>query len=115
MIENLPLMHKSIYIYIYIKLEDIVIYLPCGIYGNVFISTRVIFLRQIPPHGSTHVILLGQITPRARILLIKYEILYDILNLLLKSLSFLLLKRICRSICFKSPKQEEKKNSQKNR
>jgi hypothetical protein len=85
MIENLPLMHKSIYlyIYIYIKPEDIVIFIPCGIYGNVFISTRVIFLRQIPPHGSTHVILLGQITPRARILLVKYEILYDILKLLM--------------------------------
>ena len=73
----------QIYIYIYIKLEDIVIYLPCGIYGNVFISTRVILLGQITPRGSTRVILLGQIIPRSRILLIKYEILYDILKLLM--------------------------------
>jgi hypothetical protein len=72
-----------IYIYIYIKPEDIAIFIPCDIYGNVFISTRVIFLRQITPHGSKCVILLGQITPRARILLVKYEILYDILKLLM--------------------------------
>jgi hypothetical protein len=70
-------------IYISIKLEDIVISLPCGIYGNVFISTRVILLGQITPRGSTRVILLGQIIPCSRILLIKYEILYDILKLLM--------------------------------
>ena len=44
---------QSIYLYIYIKLEDIANYLPCGIYGNVFRPIRVI--------------LLGQTTPRARI------------------------------------------------
>jgi hypothetical protein len=84
-------------IYIYIKLEDIAISLPCGIDDNVFISTRVILLEQIIPRESTHVILLEQITPRestriillrqitpaARILLVKYKILYDILKLLM--------------------------------
>ena len=54
---------------VYIKPEDIAISLPCGIYGNVF--------------RSTHVILLGQITPRDRILLVKYEIPYDNLKLLM--------------------------------
>ena len=30
---------QSIYIYIYIKAEDVVIYLPFGMYGNVFCMT----------------------------------------------------------------------------
>jgi hypothetical protein len=68
---------------VYIKPEDIVISLPCGIYGNVFRATHVILLGQITPRGSTRVILLGQLTPRGRILLVKYEILYDILKLLM--------------------------------
>ena len=38
--------HNKIYIYIYMKPEDIVIYLSCGIYDNVFRSTRVILLGQ---------------------------------------------------------------------
>ena len=53
-------------IYIYIKPEDIAISQQCGIYGNVFISTRVI--------------LLGQITPRGRILLVEYLSLVNIFN-----------------------------------
>jgi hypothetical protein len=68
-----------LYIYIYIKSGDIVISLSCDIYNNVFRLTRVV--------------LLGQITQRSRILLIKYlspvnifnyyEIFYDILKLLM--------------------------------
>ena len=33
-------MSLQIYIYIYIKAEDIAIYLPFGMYGNVFCMTR---------------------------------------------------------------------------
>jgi hypothetical protein len=43
---------------VYMKPEDIANYLPCGIYGNV--------------SRSICVILLGQTTPRARILLVKH-------------------------------------------
>jgi hypothetical protein len=50
---------QSIYIYIFIiKVEDVAIFLPCGIYGNVFYLTLII--------------LVGQITPHDRILLVMY-------------------------------------------
>ena len=31
---------RGIYIYIYIKVEDVAIYLPFGMYGNIFCMTR---------------------------------------------------------------------------
>ena len=40
----------SISIYI-IKVEDVAIFLPCGIYGNVFYLTLIILVGQITPHG----------------------------------------------------------------
>jgi hypothetical protein len=52
--DNFPV-HRTGLRLVYMKLEDIFNYLPCGIYGNVFRSIRVI--------------LLGQTTLRARILL----------------------------------------------
>ena len=58
------------------KPEDIAIYLPCGIYDNVFRSTRVILLGQTTPHGR---ILLVMYLPRVK-LFNYYEIFYDIFN-----------------------------------
>jgi hypothetical protein len=42
---------QSIYIYIYIiKVKDVAIFLPCGIYGNIFCLTLIILVGQITPH-----------------------------------------------------------------
>ena len=48
------------------KPEDIVIYLSCGIYGNVFRSTRVILL------GQTHQMATINLSTSAFTLLIYY-------------------------------------------
>ena len=44
--------YKDIYISIYIiKVEDVDIFLPHGIYENVFYLTLIILVGQITPHG----------------------------------------------------------------
>jgi hypothetical protein len=68
------------YLYINIKVEAIAIFLSFGMYDNAFYLTRVILVGQIKPCGR---ILLVTYLLRVKILNY-YKILYGILKLLLK-------------------------------